>query len=131
MVVSKRVGCGFLIAEREDTVAIETKIDKLGGEYKVDEGVELYALWIPVTFEEKEALINKGKADGVDVAKLAANFLRNWMKSEELDEAQLDKVAGGAMTLQQPTLYKELLLTAQKPTLADGRMNFSTVMCPW
>jgi len=117
-------------------MAIEMKTDKLGGEYKIDEGTELYAIWIPVTLTEKEALIDKGKADGVDVPRLAANLLRSWLKSAELSDGELEKVAGGAGLMAAPLPFPEQVQLSQKllsfsSNLRPGRPEYSTVMCPW
>lgn len=93
-------------------MASEMKKDKVGGEVKMDEGVEHHAIWLPMTIEEKEAVMKKGDAEKINVAKLTANFLREWASSKELTDAALSKVAGGAM----------------RPTAG---VKYSTVMCPW
>lgn len=112
-------------------MAIEIKTDKLGGEYKVDEGTELYAIWVPVTLAEKEALIKKGKAESIDVPKLTANFLREWLKAKELSEGELKKVAGGVNAGPNQLNLHSLQLAASKLNIDKLKGSYSTVMCPW
>jgi len=91
-------------------MSTEFKKDKFGGEVKTDEGIDHYAIWIPITLAEKEVMFKKAEAEKVNVAALTANFLREWSTSKQLSDADLSKVAGGAMRA--------------------PRMS-STLMCPW
>ncbi len=116
--------------------ASEVKKDKFGGEYKTDEGTQLYAIWIPISAAEKEALIKKGEKEKVDVPKLAANFLRQWLKEKELSDAQLEKVAGGSLTAGGGLNLQHLLSMSPKfneQNLVPDKLKsqYSTVMCPW
>ncbi len=56
--------------------------DKFGGEYKVENGKEMVALWLPLSLAEKEALIEKAKLDGTSASELVAGYLRAWLKGD-------------------------------------------------
>lgn len=55
--------------------------DELGGEFKVENGQESIALWLPMTRKEKAAQIAKAQREGVSVSELVTNYLREWMKA--------------------------------------------------
>lgn len=55
--------------------------DEWGGEFKIEEGQEKVALWLPITREEKTAQIEKAQREGVNVSDLVAAYLREWAKA--------------------------------------------------
>lgn len=55
--------------------------DAQGGEYKVENGQEYVALWLPITREEKEAQIARAQREGVNVSEVVADYLREWAKA--------------------------------------------------
>jgi len=121
-------------------MAIEVKKDRFGGDFKVDEGVEHYAMWVPITLAEKEALVKKGEATKVNPGKLVANFLREWLSAGELSAEDLAKVAGGAGMVAPTNAtqfnVRQLEAGALRPsspvkTLNPRSISASTVMCPW
>lgn len=54
--------------------------DEFGGEYKVENGEEKIALWLPMSLKEKEELIAKAMAENLDVSEIVAQLLREWAK---------------------------------------------------
>ncbi len=100
----------------------DVKIDKHGGEYRVVEGQEMFALWLPMSLAEKEAMMKKATEQKTHVGILVANFLRQWLKGEtpaELSLKDLESVAGGMLNL---------YTYSSKSTLSVSRY---TDMCPW
>lgn len=63
----------------EDEMNPEVKIDQFGGEYKVENGKEKIALWLPLSLQEKEALLSKAKKEGTSVSEMVAEYLKNWL----------------------------------------------------
>ncbi|WP_022800210.1 helix-turn-helix domain-containing protein [Deinococcus ficus] len=57
------------------------QIDALGGEFRIENGREQIALWLPMTREEKAAQIEKAQRDGVNVSDVVAAYLREWLRS--------------------------------------------------
>ena len=55
--------------------------DEWGGEFKIEEGQEKVALWLPITREEKTAHIEKAQREGVNISDLVAAYLREWAKA--------------------------------------------------
>ncbi|AFD25114.1 helix-turn-helix domain-containing protein [Deinococcus gobiensis] len=52
--------------------------DEQGGEYKLEDGQEYVALWLPMTREEKAAQLARAEREGVNVSELVAAYLRDW-----------------------------------------------------
>ena len=57
------------------------QLDALGGEFRIENGREQIALWLPMTREEKAAQIEKAQRDGVNVSDVVAAYLREWLRS--------------------------------------------------
>lgn len=57
------------------------QLDALGGEFRIENGQEQIALWLPMTREEKAAQIEKAQRDGVKVSDVVAAYLREWVRS--------------------------------------------------
>ncbi|MDP9764731.1 helix-turn-helix domain-containing protein [Deinococcus enclensis] len=57
------------------------RLDALGGEFRIENGQEQIALWLPMTREEKAAQIEKAQRDGVNVSDVVAAYLREWVRS--------------------------------------------------
>lgn len=57
------------------------QLDALGGEFRIENGQEQIALWLPMTREEKAAQIEKAQRDGVNVSDVVAAYLREWVRS--------------------------------------------------
>ena len=122
-------------------MADELKKDKYGDEYRVVDGKELIALWVPVTLDEKEKLMAKAAAKGIRVQESVANFLRESLHEKggkELGIDDLEKVVGGVMSFPTtsftpPSLQQPQFTTPERSDiLADKfRSSYSTVMCPW
>lgn len=55
--------------------------DEQGGEYKIEDGQEYVALWLPMTREEKAAQLAKAEREGMSVSQLVAEYLRGWEKA--------------------------------------------------
>ena len=91
---------------------IQVKTDKYGDDYRVIDGQEEFALWVPITQAEKEKLMARAAAKGLHIHKMAADYIREALKegAEELTLEDLAQVVGG--------------LRATRPVA-------STVMCPW
>ncbi|WP_189642015.1 helix-turn-helix domain-containing protein [Deinococcus piscis] len=51
-----------------------------GGEFKVEGGREYVAMWLPLTRDEKAALVDKAAREGVMLSELVADHLRDWVK---------------------------------------------------
>lgn len=69
-------------AGQEDEMSNGTVMrDDQGGEYKVENGQEFVALWLPMTREEKAAQLAKAEREGVSVSQLVAEYLRGWAKA--------------------------------------------------
>lgn len=56
--------------------------DQWGGEFKLEDGQELVALWLPMTRAEKAQQIEKALAQGVHVSDLVLKYLRDWMHND-------------------------------------------------
>jgi excisionase family DNA binding protein len=56
--------------------------DQWGGEFVLEGGQEMVALWLPMTREEKGRQIEKAVREGMDVSDLVLNYLRDWMKQD-------------------------------------------------
>jgi electron transfer flavoprotein alpha subunit len=96
------------------------QVDELGGEYRIVDGNEQVAVWLPMTREEKKAVIEKAKADKLNLPLVLATYVREWMKggkSSEVFIEDLAKVVGGAVALQAPTV--------------KAGTHMATMMCPW
>ena len=52
--------------------------DEEGGEYKLENGQEYVALWLPMTRGEKAAQLARAEREGVNVSELVAAYLRDW-----------------------------------------------------
>lgn len=57
------------------------RLDALGGEFRIENGQEQIALWLPMTREEKAAQIEKAQRDGVNVSDVVAAYLREWVRN--------------------------------------------------
>jgi excisionase family DNA binding protein len=57
------------------------RLDGFGGEYKIEDGQTLVALWLPMSLEQKEAQIKKALSEGTTVSKLVLEFLDEWIKA--------------------------------------------------
>ena len=57
------------------------QLDALGGEFRIENGQEHIALWLPMTRAEKTAQIEKAQRDGVNVSDVVAAYLRDWVRS--------------------------------------------------
>ena len=71
----------FMKSTRESQAGV-VQIDGFGGEYKVEDGETMVALWLPMTLEQKEAQINKALAENTTVSKLVLDFIDDWMEKE-------------------------------------------------
>lgn len=58
----------------------KVQLDEFGGEYKVEDGQEKIALWLPMSLEEKRKLLEKAEREGVNVSDLVSHYLREWMQ---------------------------------------------------
>ncbi|ADH62004.1 DNA binding domain protein, excisionase family [Allomeiothermus silvanus DSM 9946] len=58
----------------------KVQLDEFGGEYKVEDGQEKIALWLPMSLEEKRKLLEKAEREGVNVSDLVSRYLREWMQ---------------------------------------------------
>lgn len=58
------------------------QLDKFGGEYKVENGREHVAMWLPLSLEEKERLLEKMQAlrEGRNLSAMVADYLREWLE---------------------------------------------------
>jgi len=93
-------------------MAKDPKIDQMSTESRIEEGEEMVAVWLPMTQDEKKAIMEKATSEGVKLPALLADFIKSWMqggKSAELNIEDLAQVAGGA----KPFIVKK------------------TTMCPW
>jgi len=54
------------------------QLDSNGAEFKVQNGQEFVALWLPMTREEKARQLDKAARDGVNVSEMVAAHLRDW-----------------------------------------------------
>ena len=52
--------------------------DEQGGEYKLENGQEYVALWLPMTREEKAEQLARAEREGVNVSELVSAYLRDW-----------------------------------------------------
>jgi len=125
-------------------MAEDYKVDAQGGEYRVVEGQEMRAVWVPLSAADKEALVKKATTEGKAVGLLVAGFLKSYLKggaSSELSMEDLEQVAGGVMTAgvgpQQigklyPSLVRGGFLQPVSPGVKfdPGKMGHTT-MCPW
>lgn len=57
----------------------DVRLDDFGGEYQVENGQTLVALWLPMTLEQKEAQIAKALSENTTVSKLVLDILEDWM----------------------------------------------------
>jgi hypothetical protein len=151
--IARQPSCYIGIKRKEDPMS-DFKVDKFGGEFREVDGKETFALWVPMSAAEKEAIVKKAKAENVDIAALTGSCLREWLKAKELSTADLEKVAGGGGMpggLGGSALGGLLAKLGQNfPGLPGGRpgvpggvpgvpgrmpgggaMSGSTYMCPW
>lgn len=56
------------------------RLDKFGGEYKVENGREYVALWLPLSLSEKEKLIERAVREKADLSGMVADYLRRWLE---------------------------------------------------
>ena len=100
------------------------------GEWRVVDGEEQHAVWVPISMSERESLIKKAKAEGVNLRYLVANMLRQWVASKELSAADLDAVVGGVTSLNTTNTLdlQQISLTSR---IDPSKTSYSTVMCPW
>ncbi len=56
------------------------QLDEFGGEYKVENGREYVALWLPLGLSEKKQLIEKAVREKVDLSGMVADYLRGWLE---------------------------------------------------
>jgi hypothetical protein len=88
------------------------EVDETGGEYRIVDGQELVAVWLPITRAEKKALMEKAKAERVNIPKLLTTLLTQWKKGKSPAELSVQELAG----------------------VAGGRAPMrtgDTTMCPW
>jgi excisionase family DNA binding protein len=52
--------------------------DLNGGEYKVENGQEMVALWLPLSREEKAKTLKTAQAKKTSVTEAVMNFLKDW-----------------------------------------------------
>lgn len=74
----------WLMQDSTDDAAGENgtvRLDALGGEFRIENGQEQIALWLPMTREEKAAQIEKAQRDGVKVSDVVAAYLREWVRN--------------------------------------------------
>ncbi|PJI53604.1 excisionase [Methylobacterium radiotolerans] len=74
----------WLMQDSTDDTAGENgtvQLDVLGGEFRIENGREQIALWLPMTREEKAAQIEKAQRDGVNVSDVVAAYLREWVRN--------------------------------------------------
>ena len=57
--------------------------DEHGGEYKIENGQEHVALWLPLTRAEKGRLIEKAVRDHVQLSATLTRELRHWLDTDE------------------------------------------------
>ncbi len=55
--------------------------DELGGEFKVEDGREYVAMWLPISRAEKAAHLDKAAREGVNVSELVADYLKAWAEA--------------------------------------------------
>lgn len=55
--------------------------DELGGEFKVEDGREYVAMWLPISRAEKAAQLDKAAREGVNVSELVADYLKAWAEA--------------------------------------------------
>ena len=56
------------------------QLDAGGGEYKVENGQEYVALWLPMSREAKARQLDKASREGVKVSDVVAEYLRRWVE---------------------------------------------------
>ena len=56
------------------------QLDAGGGEYKVENGQEYIALWLPMSREDKARQLDKAGREGVKVSEVVADYLRRWVE---------------------------------------------------
>jgi excisionase family DNA binding protein len=52
--------------------------DLNGGEYKIENGQEMVALWLPLSREEKAKTLQAAKAKKTTVTEAVMNYLKDW-----------------------------------------------------
>jgi len=114
-------------------MSTENKGNESGVEKRVVGGEEQYAIWVPLTGAEGDALAKKAKAENVNVRYLVANLLREWMGPKELSAADLDAVVGGVTVSQIQPLNLNFSAINTKSTIQPLNIGnvASTVMCAW
>lgn len=66
--------------DEQENMEGKVQRDEWGGEYMVEDGTEKIALWLPMSLEDKKAMIEKAAREEVMVSELVAQFLRDWLK---------------------------------------------------
>jgi excisionase family DNA binding protein len=81
--LKRRIETWLMQGGHDDTAGENgtVQIDALGGEFRIENGREQIALWLPMTREEKAAQIEKAQRDGVNVSDVVAAYLREWLRS--------------------------------------------------
>ena len=57
------------------------KRDEQGGEFKIENGREYVAMWLPISRAEKAAQLERAAREGVNVSDLVADYLRAWAEA--------------------------------------------------
>jgi len=122
----------------------EITTDALGGQYRVFEGQEQAAFWLPMSKADAQAVVKKALEINMNFPKDLSDAIKNWLSGGELSLDQLDKVAGGAMlspqvqqsSLRAADLYNQTLSGATPQfgnlnQLMRDKVGGGTVMCGW
>ncbi len=73
----------------------EIRFDGSSEDCSVVNGIEHHAVWIPISSEEKKALLGKAASLSIDIPGLAVAVLRGRLSEPALTEDELDRVVGG------------------------------------
>lgn len=69
----------FMKSRRETQDGV-VQLDGFGGEYKVQDGQTMVALWLPMSLEQKQQQINKAEEENTSVSALVSDFLQGWLE---------------------------------------------------
>jgi hypothetical protein len=124
----------------------EVTTDQLGMQYRVVDGQELVAIWVPLKKDEVQELTKKALETNAPFPDMVANAAKSWLSGGELSLEDLENVAGGTSraalspqvqkaSLQALNLYNTALQAsgAQYNGMEEmlDKIGKSTVMCGW